>query len=120
MAIVSVDTGVQEELRSILGPKYVRFLYTYLQDTETRLQDIAQILASRGGEIGKIALHAHSLGSSSAYAGALQLSELASALELEAKQGAGNAESMVSLHAAMLQCFFETKQALLVWISSTS
>jgi PAS domain S-box-containing protein len=109
--ITLVDVGVKDQMRSELGQKYGRFLQTYLDDTETRLKNIGDIL-SADADAKKITLHAHSISSSSAYAGAMRLSNLASTLEQKAGKEGADIMTIATLHTAMRQSFAETRQML--------
>ena len=106
-----VDQSANKELHKALGVKYDSFIHTFLQDTESRLLNIGHILATHG-DLKTVVLHAHSISSSSAYAGGLHLSGLASAMEAKAKDGKIDHATLAPLFDMMQFSFAATRQIL--------
>jgi HPt (histidine-containing phosphotransfer) domain-containing protein len=96
----------------MLGQKYDGFLQTYLSDTASRLEEMQNALVSEMG-FKKCVLHAHSISSSSATVGVMQLAEIASAMELKAAENGVQLAVVASMLDAMQSSFAATRQALL-------
>lgn len=107
-----VDTKKLNDLRSVLGHKFSNFLHTYLRDTEERLVEIEKNLGA-GGEAKKIIINAHSIGSSSAYVGGMNVSELATEMELKAAESGVNASELRQLLEAMQKSYEATREILI-------
>lgn len=110
-AAAYINKSVLDDVRSTLGSKFPRFLQTYLKDTEARLFDIRQLLTTEG-ELKNIALHAHSICSSSAALGGLNLAERARTMEMKASEETANRASIATLLEAMQDSFVATRQIL--------
>ncbi len=106
-----LDVLVKEELRATLGVKFLPFLKTFLADTETRLTLMEKMFASET-DVHKIALHAHSISSSSAYIGARQVSEIAGQIEIKVGEQKPDATEIRGLFGNLQQVFIATKQEL--------
>lgn len=107
-----LDASALEYLQSTLGPKFQLFIQTYLSDTQKRLQDMEQLFATNG-DASKIALHAHSICSSSAYVGDKILSELAASMELRASKTPMDDEGLAEMFDAMQSSFAGTREILM-------
>jgi signal transduction histidine kinase/CheY-like chemotaxis protein/HPt (histidine-containing phosphotransfer) domain-containing protein len=79
-----IDRGVLQDLREVMEEDFIRLLLTYLQNTPAQLQRLDE--AARAGDIDAMVRPAHSLKSSSANVGAMQVSELAKELEYAARE----------------------------------
>jgi len=107
-----IDQDINARISSTLGPKYQICLRGFLDDTEMRLKQIEKIIAENGDRK-MIFLHAHSINSSSAFMGALNLSDRASDLELKAGKAGVNLEAIYGLYQAMQHSFDKTRQVFL-------
>ena len=80
-----LDEGVLGDLEDIMGEELRPLVEIFLTDTPKRLAQL--ILAAHEGNVQHISQQAHALKSASANLGALPLSALAKALELDARNG---------------------------------
>lgn len=101
-----------DELRALLGAKYQKFLQTYFEDTEKRLQNMDYVLAT-GGDVQSLAAHAHSISTSSAYAGAAHLADLAGMMELKASETAVDQNVITELLRSMQASFASVRKILM-------
>lgn len=80
----ALDADILRELREIMGPEFVSLVQVFLEDAPLALERIRSLAA--GPDLTAIAAPAHTLKSTSANLGALNLSAQAKAMELEARQ----------------------------------
>ena len=79
-----IDRSILADLREVMEDDFPRVLSSYLQNAPLQVQRLEQ--AARAGDIDAMVRPAHSLKSSSANVGALQVSELAKEIELAARE----------------------------------
>jgi len=103
-----VDEQVISELREVMGEEFQGLIATYLDNTPALIFQIRE--AMDAGDIESLILPAHSLKSSSANIGAMQMSELARKLEM-----AGRGEDLQAIEQGqprLAPLFEETRDAL--------
>ncbi len=108
-----LDLAALDEVRGLMGAKFISVLQLYLQDTRDRLDNLARALKSQRNMDGVI-IAAHSIRSASAHMGAQRMSDIASAMETAAQkvaQGAA-APNLDLLLGQMQQIFMATDRAL--------
>jgi len=81
----TIDMTVHDGLRDLLGDEFAALIDAYLEDTEQFVREMQD--ACEGDDINAIEIPAHSMKSSSANIGAMQLSNLAKELEEQIRSG---------------------------------
>ncbi len=111
-----VDQQVIGELRDVMGEEFQGLIATYLDNTPALIFQIGE--AMDAGDIESLILPAHSLKSSSANIGAMQMSELARRLEM-----AGRSENLSTIkeeQPRLASLFEETRDALQPYLQDPS
>ena len=104
----SLDSGVLQVLYETMEDDFVGILRSYLEHAPKLLNEIEQAVAENRLEA--LARAAHSLKSSSANVGAVQLSELARGLEHRGRQGDG--ADLTGAYQALFECYRNSTDAL--------
>ena len=103
-----LDRQVLDELRDVMGDEYQSLVQTYLKNTPTLLLEINQALEEE--ELSALVLPAHSLKSSSANLGAMQMSALARGLEKAARED--DMQTVAELRPKLAPLFEQTRESL--------
>jgi HPt (histidine-containing phosphotransfer) domain-containing protein len=103
-----VDQRVLSELRDVMEDEYRSLVETYLRNAPSLIRDIARALANE--DLATLVLPAHSLKSSSANLGAMQVSVLARGLEMAAREG--DLQKVRQLQPRLAPMFAQTRQLL--------
>jgi len=103
-----LDRQVLDELRDVMGDEYQSLVQTYLKNTPTLLLEINQALEEE--ELSALVLPAHSLKSSSANLGAMQMSALARGLEKAARED--DMQTVAELRPELAPLFEQTRESL--------
>jgi CheY-like chemotaxis protein/HPt (histidine-containing phosphotransfer) domain-containing protein len=99
------EAADSHKLRQELGNDYIPFIKTYFKDSADRISQMIQLLTF-DQNWALIQLHAHSLGSSSSYAGATRMAAIACAMEMQLSND--QTEKAKSLFSNLQRCFEET------------
>ena len=111
-----LDDKVLQELREIMEDDYVSLLRTYLNNAPELIAAVKSAVAK--GDVESMVMPVHSLKSSSANVGAMQLSALAREAEQHAR--AGDFDAAQRAFAAVQDAFIEAEQALQDLVASAS
>lgn len=103
-----LDRQVLDELRDVMGDEYQSLVQTYLKNTPTLLLEINQALEEE--DLSALVLPAHSLKSSSANLGAMQMSALARGLEMAARED--DMQTVAELRPKLAPLFEQTRESL--------
>ena len=104
----ALDTEVVEDLREVMGSEFLALIRVFLEDTPRTLQRLQR--AAELGDTSTLVSSAHSLKSTSANLGALDLSELARQIEHGGR--AGTLDSPQLLVARVVAEFVRVESAL--------
>jgi len=111
-----IDERVISELREVMDEEFQGLIATYLENAPTLIKQIRDAMETQ--DIDALVLPAHSLKSSSANIGAMQMSELARTLEMA---GRGNdAETIQAQQPHLVPLFEQTGEALQEYLQRQS
>ncbi|MGD8931281.1 MAG: response regulator, partial [Chromatiales bacterium] len=105
----NLDYAVLLTLYETMDDDFVTILHSYLEHTPQLLKEIEQAVLEKRPE--SLVRPTHSLKSSSANVGAMQLSELARELELKARQG-DDIANLIRLYQSLSECYRLSSEAL--------
>lgn len=114
-----IDMQAAEEARKVFKSKYNMMLRYYIEDTEKYIQEITSALANQ--DIVAAVRPAHTIKSTSARMGAMQLSSIAKIIEYKALAIAegGSNESIDQPFQELKDVFAQTRQQLDIMLSKT-
>jgi len=110
MSDVVLDTTVFNEIKELMGDAMGTLVEKYHSQSATYVSEIREGIAA--GDAERVARAAHPLKSSSKQLGAMQISELARIIELEAKSAHAVTDTIRNAHSTLDSSFKSTCDAL--------